>query len=112
MKGKITLVVTCLVVAAATGWFAVARWEQANRVATVMSAVAAVAAVGVAVWAALRSVPGQADVRVSRTGDAIARGGSANTGFRGTAGGSARVRVDRTGSASAEGSANTGAELD
>jgi hypothetical protein len=110
MKGKTALVVTCLVVTASTGWFAVAQWDQASRVATVASAVAAIAAVGVAVWAALRANPGEADVRVSRTGDATSRGGSANTGVRGATRG--RISVSRTGVAHATGEANTGADLD
>jgi hypothetical protein len=57
-------------------------WEQANRWATSISAVAAVAATGVAVWAAL---PGASrGLRASRTGSATVHGtGTANTGVMG-----------------------------
>ncbi|WP_199561993.1 hypothetical protein [Micromonospora deserti] len=49
-----------------------ARWDQANQVAAVVSALAAVAALGVAVWSALPSSAGA--VRVSKTGTATAQG--------------------------------------
>ncbi|ONI75362.1 hypothetical protein ALI144C_40720 [Actinosynnema sp. ALI-1.44] len=102
---------TCLVVAGLGAWFALAQWDVANRVATVFSALGAVAAVGVAIWAALRSNTGNT-VRASRTGDATARGdGSANTGVR-VSKATGTVRADRTGKASASdgGSANTGVD--
>jgi hypothetical protein len=116
VMGRVVLVVTCLVVGLLAGWFAMAQWEQANRVATVTSALGAVAAVGVAVWAVLRgsSVPGKL-VRASRTGKAISgRQGSANTGVRVARGRSGRVVADRTGDAdsSGGGDANTGVRLD
>ncbi|MDQ3886022.1 MAG: hypothetical protein M3308_03155 [Actinomycetota bacterium] len=110
--GRAALVMTCLVVAGLGVWFAVAQWEQASRMATVASALGAVAAVGVAVWAALRGPVGGrwGSVRVSDTGKATAgRGGQANTGVRGKVAGT-RVRVKRTGDADASGGgdANTG----
>ena len=59
------------------------RWDSANKVAVVVSALATVAAVGVAVWAALPAVSGMG-VRVSRTGRATAGpGGRANSGVSG-----------------------------
>ncbi|MFT7840726.1 hypothetical protein Q5530_31695 [Saccharothrix sp. BKS2] len=105
------LSLTCLCVAGLGGWFAVARWDDANKVAAFASALGAVAAVGVALWAALRTLPDlQLDVR--GTGLAQARGGgSANSGVRGKATGSVRVRD--TGDAVADdGDANSGARLD
>jgi hypothetical protein len=115
--GRWALVLTCLLVAGLGAWFTLARWEDANRMATVASALGAVAAVGVAVWAALRGPAGAggsriARVRVSGTGDAKAgSGGRANTGLhaRGDIG---SARVENTGRAEATGGgdANTGVE--
>jgi hypothetical protein len=111
---RVVLLVTCLVVAGLAGWFAVARWEQASRVATVVSALAAVAAVGVAVWAALPGADRRM-VRVSNTGPATAGlGGTATSGLTGPAAGlRGTVEVDRTGHADASGGGNatTGADL-
>jgi hypothetical protein len=115
--GRWALVLTCLVVAGFGGWFALARWEDANRVATAASALGALAAIGVAVWAALRTPAGAGDsrinrVRISDTGDAKAgSGGRANTGLRGS-GDIRSARVEHTGRAEAEGGgdANTGVE--
>lgn len=50
---RVALVVTCVVVAGLAVVFGVVQWDRANRIAVVVSALAAVAAVGVAVWAAL-----------------------------------------------------------
>ncbi|MFG1956777.1 hypothetical protein [Nonomuraea sp. NPDC049028] len=78
------------------------------------SALAALDAVGVAVWAALPVLPPQTDVRTSNTGQAMAgRGGRANSGASGKAP-EGRIQVDRTGEADASksGEANSGAELD
>jgi hypothetical protein len=111
---RVALAVTCLVIAGLAVWFAVAKWEQASRVATVISALAAVAAVGIAVWAALPGA-GHRTVRVSRTGPATAgRGGTATSGLTGPAAGlSGSIEVDRTGHADASrgGDATTGADL-
>jgi hypothetical protein len=108
---RVVITVTCVVLAGLCAAFAVVRWEHANRIATVASALAAVAAVGVAVWAAL---PGTATgPRVSRTGTATAMGlGScANTGVAGPTTHDAAVAT-RTGSAEATdgGRANTGVD--
>jgi hypothetical protein len=91
----------------------VTQWYRASRIATVVSALAAVAAVGVAVWAALpRS---GATVRVSNTGPAIAgAGGRANSGLTGRVGKlKGPVEVDRTGRADAlnGGEADSGMRL-
>jgi hypothetical protein len=103
---RMVLLVTCLVVAGLGGVLAVVAWERASRIATVVSALAAVASVGVAVWAALpchRS--GSAEVRVSKTGRATATdGGAAVSGARGSAAGAPeRTEVNRTGDANASG---------
>ena len=90
------------------------RWDSANKIAVVVSALATVAAVGVAVWAALPAVSGMG-VRVSRTGRATAgSGGRANSGVFGPAGSLPNdVLVDRTGDADASngGDANSGIQL-
>jgi hypothetical protein len=117
--GRVVVVVTCVVVAGLGAWFAVARWDEANRVATVASALAAVGVVGIAIWAAVRTPaasPGPArSVTVSDTGNATAdAGGRAVTGLTGTPGAASSIRVRRTGDArtSGEGDAITGAHLD
>lgn len=101
---------TCVLVAALGSAFAILRWEDANRLATMASALGAVAAVGVAVWAALPGIT--AGGRARKTGKAAARGrGSrANTGITGSG---QLARVDCTGEAEAEdgGTANTGVDF-
>lgn len=105
------LVVTSLAVAGLGGWFALAQWDQANKIATMTSAIGAVAAVGVAVWAVLRG-PGVRSVRAMDTGTATATaGGSANSGIRGKPTGQAQA--ERTGNARSEGGdANTGIRIE
>jgi hypothetical protein len=113
---RVAAVVTCVLVAGLGVWFVLA-WAQADRLAMVVSAVAAVAAVGAGVWAAAR---GRSDsggsIRVSGTGKATAgRGGSANSGVRGGAGrGGGSMRVENSGDADASGGgdANTGIRWD
>lgn len=103
-------VVTCAVVAALGGLLTV---MSSVRLVSMLSALAGVASVGVAVWAGL---PGQgARVRVSNTGRAVAgAGGRAVSGVTGPAdevpGG---VEVDRSGEAdaSAGGDATSGIRL-
>lgn len=102
---------------------AVVRWDDANKIASSVSALAGIAAVGVGVWAALR---GTADggnpsgtrggsLHVSRTGRAVAgRGSRANTGVTGSGDAlPAEVRVEHTGDAEAsdEGEADSGIRL-
>lgn len=99
---RLVLLVTCLVVAGLAGVFAGTQWDRADRVATVASALAAVASVGVAVWAGL---PRSGSVRVSDTGNAVAgAGGMATTGLAGPATELVSgIEVDRTGDADASG---------
>ncbi|NUT99309.1 MAG: hypothetical protein HOY78_45620 [Saccharothrix sp.] len=114
------LVVTCVVVAGLGVWFAVAKWDQTNKVATVASALGAVAAVGVALWTALRTSPSQSGragaIRVSGTGKATATGAgsSAVSGVRGKAGDLGPVTARDTGDAEADGggSAVSGVQID
>jgi hypothetical protein len=118
-------VVTGVITAGLLVWLCVAQWEQANRVATIASAVGAVAAAGIAIWAVLRTTPpasvppGSAGggIRVRRSGPARAgQGGTAISGVRlaGTVpqGG---VEVDRSGPARADGDGDgdavTGADV-
>ncbi len=110
---RAALLITGLVVAGLGALFAVSEWDRASRIATLVSALAAVAAVGVAVWAAL---PGAAAmIRVTNTGSAAARaGGKAISGLAGpTTGLPDRVEVDHTGEADASrgGDATTGVDL-
>lgn len=111
---RVVLVVTCVVVAGLAVVFGVVQWDRANRIAVVVSALAAVAAVGVAVWAALPSRTGTT-VTADGTGDAVAgKGGTANTGVKVSATGLPnRVEAKRTGKADASwgGDANTGIDL-
>lgn len=106
---------TAAVVAVLAMVFAVVRWEDANKIASAVSALAGLASVGVGVWAGLPVVSSGGRVRVSRTGRATARGGGrANTGVAGRAGALPEdVRVEQTGDADASGGgdANTGIQL-
>ncbi|MFF1614165.1 hypothetical protein ACFVYA_40915 [Amycolatopsis sp. NPDC058278] len=109
--GRVVLTISLLVVAGLGLWFALASWDDANKVAAISSALAAVAAVGVAVWAAWRPQSTGRSVRVSDTGKA--RGNRAVTGVSGKAdaiGGS--VQVKGSGDATASDDAITGVELD
>ena len=114
--GRVAVVVTSVVVAGLLVWFVVARWEDANRIATVSSALGAVAAVGVAVWAALRGSRTEKSIGVFDTGTATANsGGRAITGLSGDHEKvSGSVRVEQTGNAKATGGGDavTGAQLD
>jgi cytosine/uracil/thiamine/allantoin permease len=110
---RVVILITCVVVAALALAFVVSRWDQANRIATVASALATVAAVGVAVWAAL---PGSGSAaRAIRTGTARARGlgARANSGISATTSAPGGTLADRTGEARATdgGSANSGVDL-
>jgi hypothetical protein len=105
---------TAGVVAALAVVMVVLRWGDASKVAVTVSALAAVAAIGVAIWAALPLSSG-VGIRVSRTGRAVAAGGGrANTGVSGPAGSLPRdVQAEQTGDAEASngGDANTGIQL-
>lgn len=111
---RMVLAVTCLAVAGLGGVFAIVQWDGASRVATMVSALVAVAALGVAVWAGLPAT-GSSALRVTDTGKARARaGGRAVSGLTGPA--AARqgaVQVERTGPADATdgGDATSGIRL-
>ena len=110
--GRIAIVVTSVLVAGLGGYFAVAQWDNANRVATVSSALGAVAAVGVAVWAATRTVD-TVSIAVTGTGNATAgKRGVANTGVRGLVDGAVTVRDTGDAKATRGGEANTGVQPD
>ncbi len=103
------LVATGFLVAALGVWLAVVRWEDGDKIATSISAVAAVAAVGVSVWAALYASRKQATLVASRTGNATTRRGNANTGVRAGTVNDTSIRAEDTGDArSSDGDANTG----
>ncbi|WP_440072015.1 hypothetical protein [Streptosporangium sp. OZ121] len=92
------------------------RWESANKIATAVSALAGLAAVGVALWAGWPAVSaGGGRMHVKKTGAATASGaGDANTGVVGTSGSvPGDLAVDGSGDAKAsgEGDANSGIRL-
>lgn len=107
------LLVTCLVVAVLAAVLVVLQWQQANKIATVVMALAGVAAVGVGLWAGLARTAGPS-VRVSRTGPATSGpGGRAISGAAGPLADQGTVDVDQTGAADATrgGEAVTGVDL-
>lgn len=114
---RVVVLGTGVVLAALAGVFVVVGWDRAIRISTVVSALAAVAAVGVAVWAAWPVVRSRSDlsrrprsepeltVRVSGSGTATARGhGSSVSGASGPATSAPnRVEAVKTGDADASG---------
>ncbi len=93
----------------------VVQWDSANKVIATVAAVAAVVAIGVALWVAVPKRTASS-VRVTGTGDAVAHGmGSANTGVQRGAGSGplGHIEVDETGNADARSGsdANTGVRL-
>jgi hypothetical protein len=114
--GRAALLLTCAVVAGLGAWFAIARWEDANKIATVASALGSLAAVGVAIWAVVRK-PGRANsITVKNTGKAEAgSGGDANSGLTGKADSvDGDIDVSGTGDAKSTGggNANSGVNLE
>jgi hypothetical protein len=111
---RMVLMATAGIVAVLAALLLLLRWDNANKIAVVMSALAAVAAIGVAIWAALPAVS-RKGVQVSRTGRATAGpDGRANSGVSAPAGSLPdNVIVDRTGDADAGngGDANSGIQL-
>jgi hypothetical protein len=110
-KGRWILIVTSVLVAVLAVVLSVMQWQEANKMATSIGALAAVAAVGVAIWAALLK-SGARSIQVNDSGRATARGsGKATTGIRvPKKGGSGNMKVKRSGDAQAEddGDASTG----
>lgn len=111
-RQTLVLILTAAVVACLGAWFVLASWDHANRVATVLSALGALAAIGVAIWAALRGSSVRSSINAKGTGDATAMGSSsANTGIRvSKSDHSGRMEVKDTGKARADdgGDANSG----
>ncbi len=109
---RLVLLTTALVVAGLGTTFALLQWDASSRLATVLSALAAIASIGVAVWAAL---PGTGHrLHVAHTGAAsAAAGGRANSGVIATAATTGcGIDVSHTGQAQASdgGNANTGVQ--
>lgn len=113
---RIVLLVTCLAVIGLLVWLTMAKWSSASKIAAVVSALGAVAAVGVAIWAAFPGSVSAGSVRASRTGKAIARRGShAISGIAlSTHNSQGKLNADRTGDAEASdgGEATSGIRLD
>jgi hypothetical protein len=110
---RVVLVVTCVIVAVLATVLVGLTWDQANKVATSVSALAAVAAVGVGVWTALSSAPVR--IRVVRSGRTVSGAkGKAVSGVRAPADGvRERIDVERSGKsdASTGGHAVSGVDL-
>lgn len=105
---RVALVVTCVVVVGLAVVFGLVQWDRANRIAVVVSALAAVAAVGVAVWAALPSrSPGRGAVQqaAGQPGAANASGVGA-VAVRGDSGGEVSTEVSGPAAASSAKSSN------
>lgn len=115
MLRRVVIPLTFLLVAGLAAVFAVSGWDQADKIASIVSALVAVAALGVGVWAALPGSAQGVHVRAVRTGTAMASGpGSrANTGVTGRVSASETVMIEGTGNARATdgGSANSGVDL-
>ncbi|WP_394815821.1 hypothetical protein [Streptomyces gibsoniae] len=135
---RLVLIVSCAAVAGLGVLLAVLRWSRADHVASVVSCLAAVAAVGVGIWAALPARPartgadpaGATDpagapdperrlvIRVSDTGSATAGpGGRANSGVvapKRDGSPSGEITAERTGDAHAsrDSDANSGIRWD
>ena len=105
------MIVTLVVIAVLAGWFAVARWDDANKVAAVVACLAGVASVGVALWLGLRAST-KSTIVVARTGDAQADDGRAVSGFSGTHQGDATVTDTGGAKATGGGAAVSGFEAD
>jgi hypothetical protein len=105
MGRRVFVLVTAVAVVVLGVVLVVLRWDDANKVAVVVSALAAVAAVGVGVWAAWPAGGGfsSSGWRVSRSGSAFAGpGGRAVSGAAGRRSSLPDdVRVDRSGDARA-----------
>jgi hypothetical protein len=110
--GRIALLITGVAIAALSISFVTLRWEDANKIATCLSALAGVAAVGVAAWAAWPTLSTAKNIRVSRSGKAMAGpNGRANTGFSGFGGVNPQgIEISDTGDAEG-GDANSGVEF-
>ncbi|RAO00784.1 hypothetical protein [Micromonospora noduli] len=111
--GRWVLVITLLVVAGLGFWFSVARWDDASKIASVLSALAGIAAVGVAVWAALRGTAVSSKTIIKSSGNATSDSGDANTGVKGKSVPSGiSVKIEKSGDAkSKDGNSNTGLHL-
>lgn len=112
---RIILLATAGVVAVLGLVLVAVGWDNAGKIAEVVSTLAAVAGIGVALWAALPAVSAAKGRRVSHTGHATAGpGGGANSGITGSAGSVPdTLIVEHTGNADASrgGDANTGIQL-
>ncbi|WP_124778364.1 hypothetical protein [Micromonospora inaquosa] len=99
-RRHLVLLITGLLVAALATSFVALRWDSADRIATAVSALAGLAGVGVALWAALPAA--RSGVRARETGAARARGtGYANSGIDVPVGDTTPMEVAGTGEATA-----------
>ncbi|WP_156959721.1 hypothetical protein [Nocardia sp. BMG51109] len=107
------LFVTCLVAAGLTAWLASVESGRADTIAQSVSAVFAVAAVGVAVWAALRPVDRRGPaVTARKTGSAVAVRGESISGVQAPPGASGTLESMESGDAIAvDGRAVSGTQI-
>ncbi len=118
---RVVLLVTCLLVSVLAVWFALDQ-RKLSTIATAVSALVAVAALGIGVWTTLRSgmpagpgsVSAAPTIRVADTGSAeVGADGDGNTGalFHGSPpASSVTVENSGQGKAGARGRINTGFE--
>jgi hypothetical protein len=117
MKMRVVWIALAGAIAAVLVVVALTQWDRASKLLAVVSTIAAIAAVGVAVWqgwlalAASRSKP-ELKVAIEDTGQAVAKGNdsTANTGFEGPQDLPGSTTIKRTGQAKGQdgGNANTG----
>lgn len=113
--GRMTLFVTSMIVAVMAAAFALMQWQDANKVATSVAALAGIAAVGVAIWATLRGSGQKSRIAVRGSGPAVSGpGGKAISGSKLTGDAPSDVTVENSGRADASGggAAISGVESD
>ncbi|MFF2397431.1 hypothetical protein [Nocardia sp. NPDC058114] len=112
--GRVALILTALTVTVLAAALIVLKWDDANKVFTAVAALAGVAGVGVAIWAALGAKP-RKSVKVKKSGNAISGpNGVAVSGAKVAATHDGEVAVVDSGKADARlgGSAVSGADVD
>lgn len=111
---RVVISATALLIGVLAGVFSLLSWTRAEQLAGVLSALAGVTGIGVAIWATMAGGSKQT-IRAVSTGKATATGGgSANTGVivGGAATSTGEVSAQQTGDAEADGGdANSGVHL-
>src|ERR1700730_10580757 len=111
---RTALLATCVAVTLLAVLFIALTWEDENKLATSVAALAGVASLGVAVWAVLKR-PQTARLTIRNSGTAHGSGGVATSGISGRVGRHpGDILVEDSGEAIAkqDGEANTGVRID